>query len=168
MKRRTKAADAARTLDAIDIRLLVALQQDARLSNVALAQQVSLSPSACLARVRALEADGIISRYATLLDPAKLDLGINVFIHITLERQTETELSAFEAAMRDNPDVMECYLMTGDSDYLVRVVMPDLPSLERFIIERLSKSPGVANIRSSFALKQVKYQTALPLDISRA
>ncbi len=168
MKRRAKAADAARLLDAIDIRLLVALQQDARLSNVALAQQVSLSPSACLARVRALEADGIISRYATLLDPAKLDLGINVFIHITLERQTETELSAFEAAMRDNPDVMECYLMTGDSDYLVRVVMPDLPSLERFIIERLSKSPGVANIRSSFALKQVKYQTALPLGTSRA
>lgn len=150
-------------LDTIDLRLLVALQEDARISNVALARRVGLSPSACLARVRALEASGVISRYVTLLNPSAMGLGMNVFIHITLERQTETELSVFEAAMLENPVVMECYLMTGDSDYLLRVVVPDLPSLERFIVARLSKTPGVANIRSSFTLKQVKYQTALPL-----
>ena len=150
-------------LDTIDLKLLVALQADARLSNVALAKRIGLSPSACLARVRTLESSGVIQRYVTLLNPAAVGLGMNVFIHITLERQTETELSAFEAAMLDNPVVMECYLMTGDSDYLVRVVVPDLPSLERFIVARLSKTPGVANIRSSFTLKQVKYQTALPL-----
>lgn len=151
-------------LDPIDLRLLIELQANARISNVSLAGKVNLSASACLARVRALESSGVISRYVTLLDPASVGLGISVFIHITLERQTENELSAFEAAMRDNPDVMECYLMTGDSDYLVRVVVSDLPSLERFIVARLSKTPGVANIRSSFTLKQVKYQTALPLD----
>lgn len=150
-------------LDPIDLRLLIELQANARISNVSLAEKVNLSASACLARVRALETAGVISRYVTLLDPTSVGLGISVFIHITLERQTENELSAFEAAMRDNPDVMECYLMTGDSDYLVRVVVADLPSLERFIVARLSKTPGVANIRSSFTLKQVKYQTALPL-----
>lgn len=152
-----------KALDAVDLRLLIELQADARISNVALADKVNLSASACLARVRALESAGVISRYVTLLDPASVGLGISVFIHITLERQTENELSVFERAMRENPDVMECYLMTGDSDYLVRVVVPDLPALERFIVARLSKIAGVANIRSSFTLKQVKYQTALPL-----
>lgn len=156
-----------RSLDVTDLRLLTALQSDARITNVALAKRIGLSPSACLARVKAMEADGVISRYVTLLNPQKIGLGMNVFIHITLERQTETELSAFEAAMRDNPDVMECYLMTGDSDYLVRVAMPDLPSLEHFIVARLSTTPGVANIRSSFTLKQVKYQTAFPLTTNR-
>mgnify|MGYP003658761167 FL=1 len=155
----------AHTFDATDLKLLIALQDDARLSNVTLAKRVGLSPSACLARVRALEKNGVIDRYVTLLNPAMMGLGMNVFIHITLERQTETELSAFEAAMRENPDVMECYLMTGDSDYLVRVAVPDLPALEHFIVARLSKTPGVANIRSSFTLKQVKYQTALPLAV---
>ncbi len=151
------------SLDAIDLRILDALQTHARISNVELAAQVALSPSACLTRVRGLEASGLIHRYVALLNPAMVGLGMNVFIHITLERQTETALASFEAAMRANPEVMECYLMTGDSDYMVRVVVPDLPALERFIVARLSKTPGVANIRSSFALKQVKYQTALPL-----
>lgn len=165
MKTRGTSGQPARTFDAIDLKLLIALQDDARLSNVTLAKRVGLSPSACLARVRALEKDGVIDRYVTLLNPAMMGLGMNVFIHITLERQTETELSAFEEAMRENPDVMECYLMTGDSDYLVRVAVSDLPALEHFIVARLSKTPGVANIRSSFTLKQVKYQTALPLVI---
>lgn len=152
-----------RTLDSIDLRILHALQTHARISNVDLASQVSLSPSACLARVRALESAGVISRYVALLDPALVGLGMNVFIHITLERQTEAALAAFELAMRGNPEVMECYLMTGDSDYMVRVVVPDLTALEQFIVARLSKTPGVANIRSSLALKQVKYETALPV-----
>jgi DNA-binding Lrp family transcriptional regulator len=151
-------------LDAIDLRILNELQRNARLTNVELANRVNLSPSPCLTRVRALERRGIIDRYVTLLDPGRVGLGLSVFIHITLERQTEQSLAGFEAAMRDHDEVMECYLMTGDSDYLLRVVVPDLPALEQFIVERLTRTRGVANIRSSFALKQVKYQTALPLE----
>ncbi|MGE0385574.1 MAG: Lrp/AsnC family transcriptional regulator [Gammaproteobacteria bacterium] len=153
-----------RQLDAIDSRILVELQANAKLSNVDLATRVHLSPSPCLARVRALEADGVISRYVTLLNPQALGLNVSVFIQISLERQARESLDEFEAAIRARPEVMECYLMTGESDYLLRVVVPDVQSLERFIIDELTRIPGIANIRSSVALKQVKYQTALPLD----
>ena len=151
------------SLDPIDIRILAALQENAKLTNVELAARVNLSPSPCLARVRKLESAGVISRYVTLLNPLALGLGVSVFIQIRLEKQVERALDEFEAAMHRHPEVMECYLMTGDSDYLVRDVVADVPALERFIVDELSKTPGVANIRSSFALKQVKYKTALPL-----
>lgn len=150
-------------LDAIDYRILDRLQDDARLTNVDLAKAVNLSPSPCLARVRALEADGLISRYVTLLDPVKMGLTVSVFMQVSLEKQVQSALEIFERAIRDRPEVMECYLMTGDADYLIRVVVPDVPALERFILDFLTKVPGVGNIRSSFALKQVKYKTALPL-----
>ncbi len=150
-------------LDATDWRILDRLQDDARLTNVELAKAVHLSPSPCLARVRALEEDGLISRYVTLLDPVKVGLTVSVFISVSLEKQVESALEIFERAIRDRPEVMECYLMTGDADYLLRVVVPDVPALERFILDFLTKVPGVGNIRSSFALKQVKYKTALPL-----
>jgi Lrp/AsnC family leucine-responsive transcriptional regulator len=153
----------ANILDPIDIRILAALQEDAKLTNVELASRVNLSPSPCLSRVRKLESAGIISRYVTLLSPLALGLGVSVFIQIRLEKQVEHALDEFEAAMHRHPEVMECYLMTGDSDYLLRVIVADIPALERFIVDELSKTPGVANIRSSFALKQVKYKTALPL-----
>lgn len=149
--------------DGTDTRILRELQENARLTNVELAQRVHLSPSPCLARVRTLEAEGIISRYVTLLDPAKLGIDLSVFIQIRLERQVEQALEQFEAAMSRTPEVMECYLMTGDSDYLIRVVVEDVRALERFILDGLAKIPGVANIRSSIAIKQVKYKTALPL-----
>ena len=152
-----------KSIDAINIRILHELQENARLTNAELAMRVHLSPSPCLARVRALEESGLISRYVTLLDPLHLGLGVSVFIQIRLEKQIESALEVFEAAMHDYPEVMECYLMTGDADYLIRVVVPDVPALERFIVDELSKISGVANIRSSFALKQVKYKTALPL-----
>ncbi|AOB27805.1 MULTISPECIES: Lrp/AsnC family transcriptional regulator [Bordetella] len=150
-------------LDAIDRRILDLLQTDASLTNVELARRVHLSPSPCLARVKALEAAGIIRGYVALADPAQLGLNLNVFIQVSLEKQVESELERFQDAMADCPEVMECYLMTGDSDYLLRVVVADMPGLERFIVNRLSRIPGVKNIRSGFALKQVKYQTALPL-----
>jgi Lrp/AsnC family leucine-responsive transcriptional regulator len=150
-------------LDAIDYRILDRLQDDARLTNVDLAKAVNLSPSPCLARVRALEADGLISRYVTLLNPVKMGLTVSVFMQVSLEKQVQSALEIFERAIRDRPEVMECYLMTGDADYLLRVVVPDVPALERFILDFLTKVPGVGNIRSSFALKQVKYKTALPL-----
>jgi len=149
--------------DAIDWRILRLLQDNARLSNVELARAVNLSPSPCLARVRALEAAGYISRYVTVLDPLKLGLQLSVFIRVRLERQIEPSLEAFEKAMLDRPEVMECYLMTGDADYLLRVVVPDMQALQDFIVNFLSRVPSVGNIQSSFSLKQVKYQTALPL-----
>jgi Lrp/AsnC family transcriptional regulator, leucine-responsive regulatory protein len=150
-------------LDAIDWKILALLQDDARLSNVDLARAVGLSPSPCLNRVRVLEQQGFIRRQVTLLDPLKVGLKVSVFIQVTLERQIESALETFERAIRERPEVMECYLMTGDSDYLLRVVVPDLQALEHFILNFLSRVPGVGNIKSSFALKQVKYQTALPL-----
>jgi Lrp/AsnC family leucine-responsive transcriptional regulator len=157
------AHPAAMKLDAIDLKILDCLQADARIANVDLARKVHLSPSPCLARVRALEESGIISRHVTLLDPKRLGLTVSVLVQVTLEKQIEPALEVFERAVRDRPEVMECYLMTGDADYLLRVVVPDVPAFERFILDFLSKVPGVGNIKSSFALKQVKYNTALPL-----
>lgn len=150
-------------IDAIDITILEQLQEDASISNVELARKVGLSPSPCLARVRALQDAGVISRQVTLLDPLRLGLTVSVFIQVSLEKQVEKALETFEKAIRSYPEVMECYLMTGDADYLLRVVVADVPSFERFILDNLTRIPGVANIKSSFALKQVKYQTALPL-----
>ncbi len=152
-------------IDPTDLRILERLQRDARISNVELAEAVHLSPSPCLARVRRLEAEGTIARYVTLLDPLKLGLTVSVFVQVRLEKQIESALERFEQAMRGRPEVMECYLMTGDSDYLIRIVVPDVQALERFIVDFLSRVPGVGNIKSSFALKQVKYQTALPLPV---
>lgn len=151
------------TIDATDWKILDRLQENARLSNVELASAVHLSASPCLNRVRSLETNGIIRRYVTLLDPLALGLTVSVFIQVTLERQVESALGAFERAIKARPEVMECYLMTGDADYLLRVVVADVQALERFILDFLTRIPGVGNIRSSFALKQVKYQTALPL-----
>jgi DNA-binding Lrp family transcriptional regulator len=151
------------TLDPTDWKILALLQDDARMSNVDLAQAVGLSPSPCLSRVRVLEEQGFIRRYVTLLDPQRVGMKVSVFIQVTLEKQIEPALEVFEKAIRSRPEVMECYLMTGEADYLLRVVVPDLQALERFILNFLSRVPGVGNIKSSFALKQVKYQTALPL-----
>ena len=150
-------------MDATDLRILSELQKNARIANVDLARAVSLSPSPCLARVRALEQAGTIDRYVTLLDAKKLGLTVSVLVQVTLEKQVESALEIFEKAVRERPEVMECYLMTGDADYLLRVLVPDVPAFERFILDFLSRVPGVGNIKSSFALKQVKYQTALPL-----
>jgi Lrp/AsnC family leucine-responsive transcriptional regulator len=151
------------SLDRIDLNILRELQHNARLSNVELAKRVNLSPSPCLARVRALEGRGVISRYVALVDPVAVGLGLSVFIQVSLERQAEKPLEQFQSAVSRFPEIVECYLMTGDSDYLLRVVVPDVQSLEKFMLNGLTKISGVANIRSSFALKQVKYDTALPL-----
>lgn len=151
-------------LDTIDLRILRELQADASLSNVELARRVHLSPSPCLARVRALEARGLIRQYVALLDAQQLGLHLNVFISISLKQQTRAALQAFEERLCTREEVMECYLMTGDADYLIRVALPDMAALERFILEQLSPMAEVEKIRSSFALKQVRYKTALPLE----
>lgn len=151
------------SLDIIDVKILRLLQENARVSNVELAQKVGLSPSPCLRRVRALEQSGVVRRHATLLDPGAIGLGVSVFVQVSLEKQVEKALELFEKAVLERPEVMECYLMTGDADYLLRVVLPDVPSYERFILDHLTKIPGVASIKSSFALKEVKHLTSMPL-----
>ncbi len=150
-------------LDAVDLKILEQLQEDSSLTNVELAKRVHLSASPCLMRVKALESQGVIKRYVALSDPHKLGLGLNVFISISLKEQSKLALSEFEASICKHEEVMECYLMTGDSDYLIRVAVADIAALERFILERLTPIPGIEKIRSSFALKQVRYKTALPL-----
>ena len=152
-------------LDAIDLRILAQLQQDGSLTNVELARRVHLSPSPCLARVKALEAGGVIDRYVALANAKALGLGLNVFINISLKSQAKEALADFEHRIAEHDEVMECYLMTGDSDYLIRVAVPDIAALERFILEQLTPIPGIEKIRSSFALKQVRYKTALPLPL---
>lgn len=150
-------------LDSIDLRILDQLQRDGSLSNVELARRVNLSPSPCLARVKALEAAGVIDRYVAIANPTSLGLGLNVFISISLTSQNKASLAGFERRIAEHAEVMECYLMTGDSDYLIRVAVADIAALERFILEQLTPIPGIEKIRSSFALKQVRYKTALPL-----
>ena len=151
------------TLDAIDRRILENLQDDARMRNVDLAGKVGLSPSPCLRRVGNLEQTGVIRGYATLLDAEAVGLPVSIFVSVTLEKQVERALKIFEKHIRARPEVMECYLMTGDADYLLRVVTADLAAYEKFLIGHLTRIPGVASIKSSFALKQVAYRTALPI-----
>jgi len=151
-------------IDSTDLRILHELQQSGKLSNVDLASRVGLSPSPCLSRVRALEQNGIIDRYVALVTPGSVGLLINVFIQVTLERQVEKVMESFEAKMQAYPEVMECYLMTGNSDYLIRLLVSDIKTLETFIVQKLSTIDGVLNIQSSFALKQVKYKTELPIN----
>ena len=152
-------------LDRLDKRILTELQTDAGLSNLELSRRVGLSPSPCLARVRRLEADGVIVRRVALLDPAKVGATLSVFVQVALEKQTQKRLEEFQKAILGFPEVMECYLMTGDSDYLLRVVVSDTAALQHFIVNKLAKMTSVSNIRSSFALQQVKYKTAYPLDV---
>jgi DNA-binding Lrp family transcriptional regulator len=153
------------TLDRLDLRILDLLQTDARMTNVELAEHVGLSPSPCARRVKLLEQSGVIRGSATLLDAASVGLPISVFIQVTLERQTESALQVFEQTVSGYPELMECYLMTGDADYLLRVVVPDLDSYQKFLMERLTQIPSVSSIKSSFALRQVQYRTALPLAV---
>jgi DNA-binding Lrp family transcriptional regulator len=154
-------------LDTIDLRILAELQTDGSLSNVELARRVHLSPSPCLARVKALEAASVIQRYVALANAAALGLGLNVFISISLKTQSKEALAAFEQSIAEHDQVMECYLMTGDSDYLIRVAVADISALERFILDQLTPIPGIEKIRTSFTLKQVRYKTALPLPAAR-
>ena len=150
-------------LDRYDRAILDALQKDGRISNVQLATAVNLSESACLRRVRALEDSGMIDRYVALVSQPAAGLPGNVFVHIGLHREEESELAAFEDAVRDIPEVMECYLMTGEFDYLLRVVVSDMADFERLHKESLTRLPGVARVNSSVAIRTVQKTTELPL-----
>jgi Lrp/AsnC family leucine-responsive transcriptional regulator len=161
------ADNPAVALDEIDYRILQQLQERARMSNVELAGKVGLSPAPCLRRVHALEKTGVIRKHVSLVDPNAVNLGVTVFVQISLDLQVEGRLELFERAVLKRPEVLECYLMTGDSDYLLRIVVPDVAAYERFLKDSLTRIEGVAGIKSSFALKQVKYSTALPLTQKR-
>ena len=150
-------------MDKFDRRILEALQHDGRISNVQLAAQVNLSESATLRRVRALEEDGYIDRYAALVNQSRAGLSGNVFVSIGLHREEQSELAAFEAAVQAIPEVMECYLMTGEFDYLLRVVVRDMADFERLHNEALTRLPGVARVNSSVAIRTVTKSTELPL-----
>jgi Lrp/AsnC family transcriptional regulator, leucine-responsive regulatory protein len=149
-------------LDRTDRILLKALQRDGRATNVELAQVANLSESSCLRRVRQLEAVGAIERYAAVVSQQAVGLPLNIFITITLESQSEAALKAFEREIASTPEVMECYLMTGTADYLVRIVARDVDDLERIHSTRLTRLAGVARVTSSIAMRQVVRRTELP------
>jgi len=153
----------AMALDRYDKLILKALQKDGRISNVQLAAAVNLSESACLRRVRTLEESGIIDRYAALLSQKKVGLPGSVFVQIGLHREEERELAAFEGAVKSIPEVMECYLMTGEFDYLLRVVVADMADFERLHRDALTRLPGVARVNSSVTIRTVQKKTELPL-----
>jgi len=150
-------------LDDIDRRILAVLQQNAHATTTELSEAVGLSPSPCARRVRLLEQAGMIKHYVAVVDQEKVGLSINVFASIRLERQREDNLDCFAAAVARWPEIVECYLMTGRQDYLLRIVVKDLPAYETFLKQKLTRLEGVASIESSFALAQVKQFQALPL-----
>jgi Lrp/AsnC family leucine-responsive transcriptional regulator len=150
-------------LDATDRRILTALQRDGRITNAELAERAHLSPSACHRRVQRLEAEGVIDRYVALLDARRLGWPTTVFVEITLSGQADELLEAFEAAVKRVPDVLECHLMAGTADYLLKVVAQDTDDFARIHRQFLARLPGVAQMHSSFALRTVFKTTALPV-----
>ncbi|WKD29972.1 Lrp/AsnC family transcriptional regulator [Halomonas sp. KG2] len=153
-------------LDATDRRILALLQGDARLTNVELAEKVNLSPSPCLRRVRRLEASGIIRGYHAELDRRSVGLELTVFVGIKVERHHEEQANAFREAVVKLPEVVTAHLVSGESDFLLQVVVPSLAAYEAFLTGTLLRLPGVSDIRSNFAIQPVKEYGTLPLDNS--
>ena len=151
------------TIDDTDRRILKTLQRKGRLSNLELAEEIHLSPSACHRRVGILEKEGFIKDYVALLDPQKIDRKTTVFVEITLSSQSDEALDAFEKEVRLIPDVLECHLMAGTADYLLKVVAADAEDFARIHRQKLARLPGIAQIHSSFALRKVRQTTALPV-----
>ena len=155
----TKAISFNRT----DRRLLDLLQRDGNLTNLELAEKVSLSASACLRRVRALEQAGVIRRYVAIVDPKRVGLALCAFVNVKLEKRGRTPADGFSRAVKDWPEVLACYSLTGDMDYLLRVQVENLDHFSRFVMESLLKHPGVIDVKSSFVLEEIKETTAVPL-----
>lgn len=151
------------SLDATDKRILTALQKTGRMSNATLSEVVNLSPSACHRRVQRLEADGYIRDYVALLDARKVGVPSTIFVEITLRTQADDVLNAFEKSVARIPDVLECHLMAGSADYLLKIVAEDTEDFARIHRQYLARLPGVAQMQSSFALRTVFKTTALPV-----
>lgn len=150
-------------MDAIDRKIVRAMQRDGRMSNRELADRVGLSPSPCLRRLKILEQSGVIRGYHAEIDAQLYGLPITVFIRVRLERHDEDTVNAFEAKVRANDNIVECHVMTGQSDYLLRVMVADLSDYERFVRRELQRIGGVASIDTSFAYGMVKRRSAFPL-----
>ena len=151
-------------LDALDRRILAALQDDGKLSNIKLAQRIGLSPSPCLRRVARLEHDGYIESYRAVLDRDRVGLGLTVFVEIRIAGHADERASAFERAIVAMPEVVACHMVSGDADYLIEVVAPDLAAYRRFLVDKLLDLPLVREVRSNVALETLKSVAALPLD----
>ncbi|MCS3806160.1 DNA-binding Lrp family transcriptional regulator [Chromobacterium alkanivorans] len=150
-------------LDAVDMRILRALQRDANRTNVELAQQTGLSPTPCLRRVHLLEEQGVIEGYVAMLNPAAVDLKFTAFVRVTLERQDKTTVERFAKEIEQAPEVLECHLMAGSYDYLLRVIAKDLDDYQRFQMEILTRIEGVRNVETEIPLKRVKQTSQLPI-----
>lgn len=150
-------------IDAFDRRILTAIAGEGRLSIVDLAARVGLSPSACTRRLQALESAGTIRGYRAILDPVSIGLGITVFVEISLDRQNDDALRAFEAAAARSPNILSCHLMSGASDYLLRIVARDIADFERIHANVLGHLPGVARIESKFAMREVIDRPLTPI-----
>ncbi|MEN9063196.1 MULTISPECIES: Lrp/AsnC family transcriptional regulator [Ponticoccus] len=142
--------------DEIDLRILRELQQDARISHQVLSERVGLSPSPCSRRIRILESKGIITGYSAHIDARKLGFSMNIFVSVKLAHQVDSGLVNFERAVKQCPEVVDCWLMTGNRDYLLRVSVRDLDEFEQFLTARLTKIDGVSSIESSIPIRQVK------------
>jgi Lrp/AsnC family leucine-responsive transcriptional regulator len=149
-------------LDKIDCHILDVLQRDGRISNQDLADRVGLSPSPCLRRVKLLESSGIIQKYVALVNPIAVGRGLQAIVEVRLDRQTSASVDRFEKEILKYPQVLECYLMAGDWDYVLRVAARDLEEFREFCVNSLAKIAGVGNVKSNISMKQVKYSTALP------
>ncbi|MEO3434445.1 Lrp/AsnC family transcriptional regulator [Inquilinus sp. CAU 1745] len=150
-------------LDAFDRRILTALMEDGRLTNVALSEVVHLSPSQCSRRVQRLEEAGILQGYTARIDPAAVGLGVTALVSVTLEKHGRNPATDFHEAVAAAPEILECAMTTGDADYLLRVVAPDLRRFSRFLMDHLMRVPGVQHVRSSIVLESIKSTTSLPL-----
>ena len=150
-------------LDAIDKKILAVLQRNARIPNTELADEVGLTPAPCLRRVKRLEELGFVAHYTALLDQKKLGLGLTVFVTVTMDRQTKSTYDDFTARMRARPEILECYLILGERDFLLKIVVADLEAYQRFYLEQLTRAPGVRNINSIIAVSEEKRTTILPV-----
>jgi len=154
--------DEIRELDHTDRRILQHLQENGRLMNLELANAVNLSASPCLRRVKRLESEGYIQRYAAIVDPEKMGLDVTAFTRVTLEKHNIAQLDSFQEAVAAWPEVMECYLMTGEIDFQLRVLVASMRAYERFLREKLYTIDGISKVQTSFSFRPVVYRTALP------
>ena len=158
----------AERLDRTDLRILTLLQSDGRMSHVEIAAKVGLSPSPCARRIRRLESGGVVEKYTAVLDPKRVGQNVLAFVQIKLERHTDEIIGQFRRMLAERPEVISAHAMTGEMDFLLRVLVPDLDALGRLTLHQLLKFPGVRDVRSSLVLETLKSDAAVPLTAARA
>lgn len=150
-------------IDRYEANILSLLQGDGRITNQALAEQVGLSPAPCWRRLKSLEESGVIRRYAAILEPQKVGIGFCVFAHVTITRHSEGIVDEFERAVKDRPEILECYSTMGSADYLLKIMVADVSAYDAFLHDCLFVLPGVRTVESFASLREIKYDTALPV-----